>query len=302
MPSILDLITDKLNRLDSIPKKFLNAVDKSQYEILDSLLKKMGELSLDGRGNVIMSSANMLKAEEITNELELIFNRSEYIESVTDFASSFDIQKKVTDKYFEKAFPEFAKKDFAEAVFQASKKSAVESLSSATVKTKFLQPLKEQINQIVSSGMSFKDAVKSIRQYAIGDGEDPGKLLQYSKQIAYDSIAKSDRAYTSAVAEELGSEWFFYAGGLIQTSRKFCTERNGKHFHYREIEAWAKDDWDGKMENTTSENIYENLGGWECNHSLIPVSIDRVPKEVVRRNVANGNYVLTEFEIQNVEL
>ena len=300
MPTIFELITEKLNRLDSIPKKFLTNVDKAQYQILDSILKRMSEFNLTPQGTIQMTAENMLKAEELINDLEQVFNKSDYIESVTEFASSFDIQKKITDKYFSKAFPDFSKKDFAEAVFQSSKKSAVESLSSATVKTKFLEPLKEQITQIVSSGMDYRDAVKYLREYAIGNDEESGKLLKYSKQIAYDSIAKSDRAYTSAVAEELQSEWFYYAGGLIKTSRDFCRERNGSYFHYKEVEDWSKLKWDGKMENTTSQNIYENLGGWNCNHSLIPVSIDRVPEKVVRRNIANGNYVLTKFEVENL--
>ena len=127
-----------------------------------------------------------------------------------------------------------------------------------------------------------------------------GKLLQYSKQIAYDSIATADRAYTSAVAEDLGNDWFYYAGGLLKTSREFCIERHNQYYHFKEVESWAGLNWDGKMENTTPQNIWENLGGYNCNHAIIPVSIDQVPKSVLKRNINSGNYVPTEFDLQNV--
>jgi hypothetical protein len=302
MAKIFDLLVKKLSRLDSIPKKFLTDVEKAQYEILDKILQKLSTLTLDKEGKIVMSTANLKRAEDITDSLQEVFLRSDYIEAVTDFASAFDVQKQVTNKYFESAFPEFKDIDteFADAVFQASKRNAVESLATSTVTTRFLEPLKQQIDQIVTSGMDFKEAVKSIRQYAIGDGEKAGKLLQYSKQIAYDSIATADRAYTSTIADELESEWFYYAGGLIPTSREFCIDRNGKYYHYREVESWANENWQGKAENTNSANIYELLGGYNCNHSLIPVSIDQVPQSVVIRNKRNGNYEPTQFDEQNL--
>lgn len=286
----IDLIVKKVKKLDSIPKKFLTDVQKSQYQVLDKLLTEFGKLELDVAGNIKMNSANMILLEDINNELAMIFNESEYIDSVIDFASSFDINKSITDKYFSNIFKDFKQGDFSNAVYETSKRNAIESLSSSTVKTKFLEPLKAEMTQMVSSGMSFQDSVQRLRDYAIGDGENAGKLLQYSKQIAYDTLAVSDRAYTSAVAEELDAEWFYYAGGLIATSRPFCEERNNKYFYYLEVQEWASLDWGGKIANTTPQNIYENLGGYNCNHVLIPVSIDQVPKSVIDRNIKNGNY------------
>lgn len=300
MANILDLITKKVDALDSIPKKFLTNVEKSQYEILDKLIQLMGRLSLNKEGMIEMTAENLAIADEINAELGQVFLRSDYIQAVTDFASSFDLQKKLNDKYFQKVFPDFKKTDFAEAVFNASKQNAVEALATSTVTTNFLEPLRQTMDKIVTNGMSFKDAVKEVRQYAIGDGEQTGKLLQYSKQIAYDSIATADRAYTSAVAEDLGNDWFYYAGGLLKTSREFCIERHNQYYHFKEVESWAGLNWDGKMENTTPQNIWENLGGYNCNHAIIPVSIDQVPKSVLKRNINSGNYVPTEFDLQNV--
>jgi len=290
MAVLFDFIAQKLNKLDSIPKGFLSDVDKSQYEILDSILRRLNRLKLTASGTIEMSSENMIIIDEITSSLNGIFNDSEYISSVIDFASSFDVSKRISDKYFRSAFPEYTQGEFSNAVFDTYKRRAIEELSSSTITTKFLEPLKTQMNSIVSNGMDFKDSVKMLREYAIGNEKVDGKLLQYSRQIAYDSIAKTDRAYTSAIAEELQADWFYYTGGLIQGSREFCTERNDKYFHYLEVEDWSGLQWDGKIPNTTRQNIYENLGGYNCNHVLIPVSISQVPKSVVKRNVIKGNY------------
>ena len=295
-----ELLADKIARLDSIPKKFVTSVEESQYAILDEILVLMNKLSLTKDGLIEMTVANLNVADKINQKLYDVFLRSDYINAVTDFASSFDIQKKANDKYFKKAFPDYTTSDFANGVFQASKQNAVESLSTSTVATKFLEPLRQTMDNIVSNGLSFKDAVQQVRDYAVGDGESAGKLLQYSKQIAYDTIATADRAYTSAVAEDLGLEWFFYAGGLITTSREFCIQRHNEYYYYKEVEDWASLEWDGKIETTTPQNIYQNLGGWNCNHALMPVSIDQVPKPVINRNINNGNFVPTEFDIQNV--
>lgn len=291
MPTLVQLIAEKTAKLDSIPKAFLTDVNKAQYEILNRILTRLSKLSLDGSGNIKMTADNLRVVQSISGDLGTIFNESEYVASVTDFAASFDISKAVSDKYFRSAFPEYSNGKFADNVFDMYKKQAIENLSSSTIETQFLAPLKTQMTQMVSSGMSFTESVQALRKYAVGDGNVDGKLLQYSRQIAYDTIAQTDRAYTSAVAEELGAEWFFYGGGLLKTSRGFCKERNGKHYHYKEVEDWAALKWDGKMANTTKQSIFENLGGYNCNHVLIPVSIDQVPASVVGRNVRSGNYV-----------
>ena len=85
-----------------------------------------------------------------------------------------------------------------------------------------------------------------------------------------------------------------YAGGELPTTRPFCEERVGKFFHYKEIESWASENWAGKNSETTAQNIYEYLGGWNCQHTLIPVTIEMVPQEVIDRNIESGNYTLVK--------
>ncbi len=81
------------------------------------------------------------------------------------------------------------------------------------------------------------------------------------------------------VAEDLGLEWYRYIGGVIGTSRNFCIERDGGYYRREEVEDWADEEWDGKIEGTDSETIFSYCGGFNCRHELIPVAESSVPDE-----------------------
>jgi hypothetical protein len=77
------------------------------------------------------------------------------------------------------------------------------------------------------------------------------------------NLAGFQRAITLSKAEEVGADYFLYIGGLIETSRPFCIERDGKVFTADEIATW--DNGQG-----LPADIY--LGGYNCRHSLRPIS------------------------------
>jgi hypothetical protein len=118
---------------------------------------------------------------------------------------------------------------------------------------------------------------------AIGLGEGDGQLMNWTKQVAHDRFATTDRAYMQAAADELDIQWFRYAGGEIEQTRDFCSERLGQVFHRSEIAAWADLQWAGKMHGTDTETIFKNLGGYRCNHSLTWVAESDVPDDVRAR-------------------
>ena len=126
------------------------------------------------------------------------------------------------------------------------------------------------------------------------------RLLQYNKQIAHDTFAIADRNYTSAVSEELEAEWFFYSGSEIETTRPFCSARHNEYFYYREIEQWPSTagDWAGRIPGTNSSTIYSYAGGYNCRHSIIPVSIRRVPEAKIREAITKWGFEPTETEAE----
>jgi len=127
-------------------------------------------------------------------------------------------------------------------------------------------------------------------------------MVSHVKRVAYDAFAVSDRTYTNTVSNVLGIEWYFYSGGTIDDTRDFCQERIGKYFHKKEVEGWGENKsccglkypnsngWQGRNTLTNKTTIFTLAGGYNCKHSISPVSLRSVPKSVVQRNIENGNY------------
>lgn len=295
--TLKEFISQKDKILTGSTEALFSGIENTQRQIFDEVLSLIDKLERKD-GLIIISKSNLDIAAEINNNLDNIFNQSDFTEAVINFASEFEQAKKLNVKYFDKAFPDFKQSELQDAIYNATKEQAVEALAGSTVETGFLQGIKDQINESIISGSSFKDTVTNLREYALGSDQVDGKLLSYSKQIATDSIAIADRSFTNAIAEELDAEWFYYAGGEIDTTREFCLERHDKYFYYKEVEEWASLQWDGKNDTTTPQSIYIFAGGWNCSHSIVPVSVTAVPKTVINRNLKNGNFNPSEEELK----
>lgn len=309
--SLESIIKEKQSRLENIPNRLLSQVQKTQKRLFEEILYRANELTLKD-GFIELTTKNLALVDEIIADLRISITDSEYFDAVKEFGKEFDLQQKVNEKYFSQAFEDFKSPDIAEALVKQAKTATVDALLGAPLDTNWLKPMEKTLTDLVSSGASWKESVKTIRDFVEGNEEVDGKMLQYSKQIAHDAFAYSDRSYSNAVAEELDGEWYFYAGGELPTTRCFCEERNGEYFHFKEIEAFGRgenlgdcksgDLWQGANRQTNEQTIFLYAGGYNCFHSWILVSIFDTPKEVIQRNIDNGNYKPTEFEVQELGL
>lgn len=121
------------------------------------------------------------------------------------------------------------------------------------------------------------------------------------------SIASTIMSFESyIIASERGkllsAEWFKYVGRPIDDTRPFCRERAGQFFHRKEIESWGSLTWEGQIEGTNSSNIFSFAGGWGCRHIISPVSEFIIPKDVLLRNIENGNYTPNEWSKKKLGL
>lgn len=300
--TIEEIILEKVNRLESVPNSFLSSVQKMEAQNLRTILKYVGQLERDG--DVIKKSAENLRlSTEIITELKKAIIGKDYLRAVTSFAKEFDVQAELSDDYFSKEMANFKVSKFADASLQRAKTNTVLQLVDSTPKTKFIQPLQGVLDVAISSGQSWTETVQTLTDYAIGNGKTDGKLLFYSKQIAHDSFAVSDRNYTNIIADEYGMDWFKYFGGLVTDSREFCTVRHGKFYHRKEIESWGNmGEWDGKMPGTNETTIFVFAGGFNCRHSILPVSVFSVPDKVIRKSISEGYYKPTAKEKELLKL
>lgn len=310
--TVEELIKLKSQRLSTVPEELFTGIEAFQVYMFETIMAMLSELEVK-KGVFTKTTKNLRIAADIRQELEKVLSGKEYLKAIIAFGKEFDTQKEVTDKYFKKVFSGFEIEKVNDMVMKQAQNNAIELLTSATPKTGFLSGIETQIRNAVSTRSSFTDLVRILRVEAIGV-DDPGlndryitpkdgKLLRYAKQVASDTLALSDRSYTSSVADSLGAEWFLYFGDELPTSREFCVERHGKYFHKKEVEAWAKLDWKGKMADSTNEQtIFINCGGWRCQHSILPVTIDQVPRDVIIRNMNSGNFKPTAFDIKELNL
>ena len=290
MPTLEKIIKEKVERLESVPNNLAVSVKKAQKDIFNEVLDLLGRLDRKD-GAIVMSKQNLILIDEITLKTKKVVLGSDYVSAVQDFVNEFDTQATITTDFFEKLDVTITNEALTEQMLKSAKKNSAELLLGTPMDAQFLQPIKGLLDDAVSSGASWAKTVGDIQDFVIGNDKVDGRLLRYSKQIASDSFATADRAYTNVVADDAGFEWYFYTGGLLEDSREFCVERNNKYFHYKEVEKWGTlKNWQGRMPNTDPQTIFITCGGFNCKHSLIPQSVFAIPITDVKRNIANGNY------------
>ena len=292
MATLSELIAKKTRRLTTVPDEFLNQVEKAQKKLLPEIIDLLRSLSLDSSGNIILNSSNLGLASNAKEFVQEILASSEYTTAIRNYAVEMANQKNLSNEIFSKSFEGFKPKSIANDLFKLNQKNAVDLLANNIGGERFADVIRENIETAISNNAGIKETIKQLQTIVTGDEEVDGKLLQYNKQIAHDTFAIADRNYTSAVSEELEAEWFFYSGSEIETTRPFCAARHNEYFYYKEIESWPQTagDWAGRIPGTNSSTIYSYAGGYNCRHSIIPVSVRRVPKEKVTEAISKYGF------------
>lgn len=306
--SLREIIEKKNKQLRSIPENFLSDVEKTEKEVYAKLLTQISRLKTSKDGRILITKSNISIAADIAEEIKSIVLNGEYIAAIINLTKDIDSQAVLTDDYFTKAFgAAFKESEVANAALEASKKASIEALTNS-VPDNFKTEISGLLNDAVSSGTSITDLQNQIKDYSITSKENESKLYKYASETAHDAVAYSDRAYTNIISEELEPEFYLWSGTEQENSRCFCEERKGKYFHFREIEAWGRGEdigackqgthWQGADPNTNEQTIFIVAGGFSCIDSILPVSAAVVPREVIERNIANGNYNPSEKEME----
>lgn len=308
MATLNEILTDKNNRLESVPLDFEKSATKSQDPFLDSIIALLDDLEKKD-GVIVQNVANLAIVDQIVDQLRTTLNQSGYLQAVASFADEFDTQKIVNDDYFKKIVDTFEDVPLATGFYNRQKREAVNFLIGAGVEPTIITPIRTLLDDAVMTGASLSETIGGLRLFVSGDPTKDGILQGYAKQIAYDSFAISDRTYTNTISTELGLDWFFYSGGVLEQifnskgnqiggTREFCFVRDGNHYHRKEMELWTTkegepkpaNEWGGMIPTTDSQTIFINLGGYRCQHSAMPVSAIVVPKDVLIRNLESGNF------------
>ena len=111
------------------------------------------------------------------------------------------------------------------------------------------------------TGIGLKDLRTNLEGYVL-DGKVSEK---YFARWSGDIYSQYQRAAANEIRKELKLKHAVYAGGLIETSRPFCQERNGNTYTEDEIAEWENEDFEGKSD---PYDPFIDCGGYNCRHRL----------------------------------
>lgn len=133
--------------------------------------------------------------------------------------------------------------------------------------------VKQVVAKAVQSGQPMAKLQEQLARTIKGGAEIDGNLIRYFHGFIFDQYQAFDRSTNTEYAKHLELDTFIYAGGLIETSRKFCIDRDNKVFSREEAEKWRRScDLPRKKNEPKCPSAvvdYDpvvDLGRWNCRH------------------------------------
>lgn len=259
---------------------FEKSVATVQERFYDRVLASLKNLELDSRGYIKQNAFNrkiLTKAQSLFDEA---ISSASYRNAITKHLSVISNVNELNNDYFQSINKKFKpNKTFLKSLERQAVRNINQMILQDGIKAQIKIPLNKIIEQNISTGGRYRGLLDQLKQFM--DGE--GNMVRFSSNYLKDLLFEYSRSFQESLTGDLNLDWYLYSGGLTDTSREFCIERSGKFFHRTEIQSWAKRKWKGKAAGTTESSIFVLLGGYNCTHSLIPVSEFIVPKEDLDR-------------------
>ena len=308
----MSTLTDKINALEDVPDAWAKKIEAFQPKLFRTLTQLMNSLTVNADGFIEMTAGNLQAIETILAGLEQYLTTGEYVQIVGELNQQFIAQQATTVKYFDEAFGSAPVTSFNSTLYNTNRGNAIRAVLGDGLNPMLYTPLRETLLEGIASGSSYSDLLNNVQRIAMGNDELEGNLLRYSRQIVSDSFATTDSEFTKIIGDELGLEWYRYLGGKMKTTRCFCLARNGGYYHRQEIEGWGNlveigdcrinNGWQGRYRGTNAETIFTWRGGYNCQHSLLPVSEFSVPKKDAIRAIEKGWYKPDQTAKEHFEL
>jgi len=295
------LIQERIDRLESVPEKLITVIDRQEEKLFKQILKDLDGLKIVD-GKIEASKDNLAKINSILENLKRTLFGSDYLNAIKEFAGEIGSQAKLNNKILEQTIGTFEDSEMLKATVERSQMNALLLLDEGAVTNTLLQPIAQILTNSIVSNVSFQQAVATLRENMVGE---KSLLGRYSKTIIKDAFSISDRQYNQLISKENGIEFYRYDGGKLKTTRYFCCVRSNKIYHYKEISSWGSKPslWNkgdatgcdklnggGMNPDTNSSTIFSYLGGYNCQHILVPIATEYVPQSVKDEAKSKGYY------------
>lgn len=289
---------DKLEKLSRAKEKFIIERRKLLESNVSSLQKKLYKRLFDRlidaldteQGNIVNNEKNLANSsvvDKIFKEFEK--DMSTLMRGVASDYASIIKQNQAYYSSFNIALFNTVKENVNDAM-QAragftSKGFEKDGFIDSFIKDKTVaQAVKKTVLSSVINGTPIKELTKNLSVTIEGVTGGSGILENHFRNYVYDTYSQFDRESSNQFAVQLDLNYAVYAGGLVDASRPFCIERNGKVFTRTEIKRFGtpKDLFGGYTNKSKGEFAGKNkdyiperdMGGHNCGHTYNWITYD----------------------------
>lgn len=143
--------------------------------------------------------------------------------------------------------------------------------------------IRKSIYEALENGQDLKGVRRYVNDYVKGTGKKVSPLTNRFNSQIFDQLQEADASVNNRVRIELGLVGAQYQGGMIETTRVFCCERDGMYFTEAEIESWNELEWSGKKGRP---RIFR--GGHQCRHQWQWIGTARLLRRRPDLELVNG--------------
>ena len=166
---IQSIIDRKVERLETIPDAFSNRMVAIQRRKFSDVVALLDGLEYSN-GSIVINQANLLKIEQITEQIRNVLTEGEFETVVGDLLQEFDTQAAITYKYYDAAFEAFEVPAIANEILAQKKREAVIDLLNSTDQY-LTNPMRQSLSNAVSGGATRKDLVEVFNLLVNGDAD-----------------------------------------------------------------------------------------------------------------------------------
>lgn len=253
--------------------ELLEQATAAEKEILKILLRSIGKYPTKG-GRFVWDKNNLRLLNRLTPELAKALERANFEGSMLDYFDDFDeigqniadLHGRVNDVRVTKSSLNADKLVVVEQV--------VKGLAQANIDQTFLQPVRQGLYSRIRFGASVTETEAYLRELIVGT-EKEGVISRWVGQVARDAANQYEGTINQRVAQEFNLTNYEYVGSIVKNSRPQCRRwvekgRISKEELAGELE-WAYNNGAGMIPGTTVETFAIYRGGYNCQHTAIPV-------------------------------
>jgi hypothetical protein len=247
--------------------EFLIGMESSGKGLYNSVVQLLKRFDTNEDGNVIQGSYNAGLINEIAGVMQRHVDAPTYESRLSKLKAAMPrIGVQVTQKFIDKYgdIPDPVMQD-AIKTLDIYSDTLTEVLEDDLVVDAIMIPYVNDLFYAMGTGM-FVDDVINVSFNNLTEA-----YTSYFVTKVTVLLEQYERALYQLYSSYFGVKRYTFTGPKDDRNRDWCHGKVGKKYTQKQVQNWASEDWQGKIDGTDSLNIFINLGGYNCRHILEPV-------------------------------